>query len=478
MVPPVTGSLPRVEAVTRLGEPAVGDGAGWRLAYDGAFAVPRPRRPPNVRAAQLAGSPARQAAATVSISLAVAMLPMFLFGALSATIGEELGFDEARTGIALTGFFLAAAVSAVPIGRLTERIGARRAIRIGVAVSALASLVIGTVAAEWWVLAVALVVAGGVLPFVDTGGARAFTTAISARRRGLAFGVKEASVPFASMLAGLAVPLLAATIGWRAAFVAAAVIGPVAWVGVGVIADRGIAAARAAAPATSDLAGGTAGTPTTSSAAAGTSSGAADPAAGLPPAVRWYAAGFALAGGASATALAFLVPSAIAAGMTAGAAGTTLAVASVSSIAMRLVAGWGADRFVTAVTRGLLTLISLGALGALLLALEPPAVGIVVAAFLLLAGGAGWTGLGFTAVVRAAPILPASASALALTGLAAGGTVGPTVFGATVSRAGYGVGWALLAAAFALGAVLVAVAARRSGSAATAASASGGPAHP
>lgn len=421
--------------------------------------------------AQLAGSPARRSAATaatVSVSLAVAMLPMFLFGALSATIGEELGFDEARTGLALTGFFLAAAVSAVPIGRVTERIGARRAIRIGVAVSALASLVIGTVVADWWVLAVVLVVAGGVLPFVDTGGARAFTTAISARRRGLAFGVKEASVPFASMLAGLAVPLLAATIGWRAAFVAAAAIGPVAWVGVGVIADRGTGGARAAAPATSDA---VAGTPKAPSAAAET-------AAELPPAVRWYAAGFALAGGASATALAFLVPSAIAAGMTAGAAGTTLAVASVSSIAMRLVAGWGADRFVTAVTRGLLALISLGALGALLLAVEPPAVGIVVAAFLLLAGGAGWTGLGFTAVVRAAPTLPASASALALTGLAAGGTVGPTVFGATVSRAGYGVGWALLAAAFALGAVLVAVAARRSGSAATAASAAGGPAHP
>jgi hypothetical protein len=164
--------------------------------------------------------------------------------------------------------------------------------------------------------------------------------------------------------------------------------------------------------------------------------------------------------------------------MTAGAAGTTLAVASVSSIAMRLVAGWGADRFVTAVTRGLLALIALGALGALLLAVEPPAVGIVVAAFLLLAGGAGWTGLGFTAVVRAAPTLPASASALALTGLAVGGTLGPTVFGATVSRAGYGVGWALLALAFGLGAGLVAVAARRSGSAAPAASAAGGPPQP
>jgi predicted MFS family arabinose efflux permease len=422
--------------------------------------VTTPSEDPLVLGTRLAGRPARLAAATattVSLGLAVAMLPMFLFGALSVTIGEQLGFDEARTGLALTGFFLAAAVSAVPIGRVTERIGARRAIRIGVAVSALASLAIGTVVASWWVLAVVLVIAGGVLPFVDTGGARAFTTAISAGRRGLAFGVKEASVPFASMLAGLAVPLLAATIGWRAAFVAAAAIGPVAWLGVGVIADRGTAAG-AGGPATPAR-------PRT-------------PAAGspaLPTAVRWYAAGFALAGGASSTALAFLVPSAIAAGMTAGVAGTTLAVASVSSIAMRLVAGWGADRFVTAVTRGLVLLIGLGALGALLLALEPPTVGIVVAAFLLLAGGAGWTGLGFTAVVRAAPTLPASASALALTGLAVGGTAGPSLFGAAVSRAGYGVGWALLALAFGLGASFVAVAARRG---APVASGAGGPSRP
>jgi predicted MFS family arabinose efflux permease len=431
----------------------------------------------NVREAQLAGSPARQAAATaatVSVSLAVAMLPMFLFGALSATIGEEFGFDEARTGIALTGFFLAAAVSAVPIGRLTERIGARRAIRTGVAISAIASLTIGTVVADWWVLAVVLLVAGGVLPFVDTGGARAFTTAISARRRGLAFGVKEASVPFASMLAGLAVPLLAATIGWRAAFVAAAAIGPVAWVALRVIEDRGTGPGAGAAPR-----------PAGAAPADGQMSVRDTPGGGsavgpgprvLSPAIRWYAAGFALAGGASATALAFLVPSAIAAGMTPAAAGTTLAVASVSSIAMRLVAGWGADRFVTAVTRGLLALITLGAGGALLLAVQPPTVGIVVAAFLLLAGGAGWTGLGFTAVVRAAPTLPATASALALTGLAVGGTAGPSVFGAAVSRAGYGVGWALLALGFGLGAVLVAVAARRS-SAASAAGV-GGPSRP
>jgi MFS family permease len=407
-------------------------------------------------------SPARRAAATAataSLGLAVAMLPMFLFGALSATIGAELGFDEARTGVALTAFFLAAAVTAVPIGRLTERIGARRAIRTGVAISALASLTVGTVASTWWQVAIALAVGGGILPFVDTGGARAFTTSISVRRRGLAFGVKEASVPFASMLAGLAVPLLATTIGWRAAFLAAAAIGPVAWVALRVIRDEGrgatgpVGSAAAAAPASV----------TACASASGTAASRR-----LPPAIRWYAIGFALAGGASATATAFLVPSATAAGMTPAAAGTTLAVASVSSIAARLLAGWGADRFLSLASRGLLVLIGLGALGALLLAAGPPGAVIVVAAFLLLAGGAGWTGLGFTAVVRAAPSLPASASALVLTGLAVGGTVGPLLFGVVVSGVGYGVGWLVIAIAFGSGATVVGVASRRAASPATA----------
>jgi MFS family permease len=298
-----------------------------------------------VAAARPVASPALRAAATAataSLGLTVAMLPMFLFGALSATIGAELGFDEARTGLALTAFFLAAAVTAVPIGRVTERIGARRAIRTGVAISALASLAAGTLASTWWHLAIALAVAGGILPFVDTGGARAFTTAISARRRGLAFGVKEASVPFASMLAGLAVPLLATTIGWRAAYLAAAAIGPLAWASLRVIPDLGIGAAgpasghaapgagEAATPGASSAA--TAGAGATTASHAGVTA-TAPAARRLPPAIRWYAVGFALAGGASATAVAFLVPSAIAAGMAAGAAGTTLAVASISSIA-------------------------------------------------------------------------------------------------------------------------------------------------
>jgi MFS family permease len=49
-----------------------------------------------------------------------------------------------------------------------------------------------------------------------------------AGRRGLAFGVKQAAVPFTSVLGGLAVPALGLTIGWRWAFAGAAGLAAVA----------------------------------------------------------------------------------------------------------------------------------------------------------------------------------------------------------------------------------------------------------
>ncbi len=45
---------------------------------------------------------------------------------------------------------------------------------------------------------------------------------VPAHRQGLSFGVKQAAVPVATLLAGVAVPTVALTAGWRWAFVVAA----------------------------------------------------------------------------------------------------------------------------------------------------------------------------------------------------------------------------------------------------------------
>src|SRR4029453_10793467 len=47
---------------------------------------------------------------------------------------------------------------------------------------------------------------------------------VPARRQGLSFGVKQAAIPICTLLAGASVPIVALTLGWRWAFVLAAVL--------------------------------------------------------------------------------------------------------------------------------------------------------------------------------------------------------------------------------------------------------------
>src|SRR5690606_11387157 len=51
---------------------------------------------------------------------------------------------------------------------------------------------------------------------------------VPVQRQGLAFGVKEASIPAATLAAGIAVPTIALTVGWRWAFA----IGLIPWLAI------------------------------------------------------------------------------------------------------------------------------------------------------------------------------------------------------------------------------------------------------
>jgi hypothetical protein len=55
---------------------------------------------------------------------------------------------------------------------------------------------------------------------------------VPAHRLGLSFGVKQAAIPLATLLAGAAVPAVALTVGWRWAYVIAAGLSVLALAGV------------------------------------------------------------------------------------------------------------------------------------------------------------------------------------------------------------------------------------------------------
>lgn len=372
----------------------------------------------------------RTTVATAS-ALACALVPVFLFGALSELIRADLGFDAAGVGAGVTVFFVAAGLGAVPAGRVTERVGPRVAMLLGASIAGVASLGIGLLAHRWWQAALLLALAGSAVGLIDTGGARAFADVVPSRRQGLAFGIKEASVPAASMVAGAAVPLLGLTIGWRATFGLGLLLVPLVWL----VLPPQVGA------------GGAAG------------AGSADQRRPRRVVLLLIALGSAAGTGAATATASFLVPAATAAGLAAGAAGTLLAVGSLLSISARIVAGHLADRAHRRDLTVTAAMLAIGAGGPLLLATDLRTAALA-GGLLALGAGWGWTGLVFLSAVRADPAAPAAAAGIVLAGLSTGGALGPVAFGVVVSQGGYRIAWLLAAVAMATGALAIHAASR------------------
>ncbi len=443
-------------------------------------------------------------------ALAAAALPVFLTGALQGRIAEDLGIGTGAIGTAIAAFFIAGAATSIPGGRLVDRLGAPLALRLGMLVATLAAVGIALGADDRWKLTLGLGIAGMALALVDPGGARALTASVPRQRLGFAFGAKEASIPLASLLAGLVLPLLGAQLGWRPAFYLGAVIAVGTALLIPSALDPSVRPSRGrptvgpssrATTATSpkavddDASGDVVAHVTAGDRipdpAAGNEAGddaargsAPAPAArvatstGTAPLLAGLAATAALAGGVAAAVAAFLVPTAQVAGLQPGAAGLLLSVASLASVAMRLASGLLVDRHQGSELRMMAWLTGVGALGVgLLAALTGPVAGgaagttdvptglavtaLITAGIAAMGGGWGWTGLVFLAAVRLEPSRPARAAGAVLAGLGVGGSFGPAILGSAAERVGFAGTWAAGAVAMAIGCVGVVLLRRR-----------------
>jgi MFS family permease len=451
--------------------------------------------------------------ATAALALICAALPVFLLGALAPRVGRDLGVDEGEIGLLVSVFFLSSAVASLPGGHVTDRIGSTAALRLAAGIAGLAGLGIAWFGTSYGALLAMFVVAGTAVPMADTGGARAISSGVPLRRQGIAFGGKEASIPVASMLAGIAVPILGAQFGWRPAYVVAAVFAAI----VVFLVPRGLDRSGPGTPVPSAKAvrddalgaghpGGDAsgarhpGVEVSGSAdsevppvaegvadiAAGSDEPGLDPARGAPEpensaptsadrrtivALTLLAAGAGLGSAAGNTAPTFLVSSAVSAGITESSAGVLLAVAATAGVVSRLLAGVVADRRGGAERRIMFSLLVIGAVGTAILAFGGPSL-TLLGALLAFGGGWGWTGLAFFAAVRLLPDRPARAAGAILAGLASGGALGPLAFGQLAAGPGYTAAWSAGASAMFLGAVLTFAADRTANGAARATSTS------
>jgi MFS family permease len=211
-----------------------------------------------------------------------------------------------QLGLAASTFFSVAALTAVAAGRIAARTGAWAATVLAAVLSALA--LVGMAAApSYAVLLLALALGGVANSLAQIGTNGTLAEVVPKHRQGLAFGVKQAAIPAATLLAGFSLPVVGLTLGWRASFGAAAALAVVYVLFAPRPARRTAAAARA---------GGRAG----------------DAAV---PALVVVSVAAALAAAAVNGLAAFLVESAVTAGFTASGAGVLLGCGSALGVAAR-----------------------------------------------------------------------------------------------------------------------------------------------
>ncbi|MFI6456070.1 MFS transporter [Streptosporangium amethystogenes] len=386
-----------------------------------------PSEPPPASEEPGEAGPGRRAV-TLAVLLGMTyMYPAYLAGTLGVAIRLDLGLDSAALGMTISLFFAVSAVTMSFGGRVADRMGPRRALRLSAVMTGASLTGVALFGGSWAGLLVSLAL-GGIGSAVGAPiGALLIVRNVGPARRPMAFGIERASLPASTLLASLALPLLATIMHWRLVFL------------VGTVAVVVLMTLRVPDAAPAARAG-----------------GAVEPRGRLTPLgpLLMITAAFFLCSAAANALSGFFVDYGVTVGLSQSAAGTALAVGSAVIIAVRLGLGLGRRR-----RHGRLTvaaLMAVGACGFLLLASGDRMLGLLG---MLIAGGAGWGWTGVIALViaEAYPEGPGAASGLVQAGGSAGGIVGPFAVGAAAQYSSYSLGWGLAALFVATASVLVIV---------------------
>jgi len=360
------------------------------------------------------------------------VMPAFLLGGLAVQVRSEIGFGTAALGLAVALFFATSALASATAGRVVERVGATLGMRLTALGAAASMLGVALLARSWVALAACLVLGGLSNALSHPASNLSLAREVPAGRQGLSFGIKQSAIPAATLLAGLAVPLVATTVGWRWAFVGGAALSLMVALlvrgGVGGLAPPSGGESRATEATFSALV--------------------------------LLAVGIGLGSAAITPLGAFLVESSVAAGLGAAEAGLLLALGSGLNILVRVVLGRLADEMSGGRLRIVAGMLALGAAGLAILATGTAGWLLVAGVVLAFGAGWGWTGLFNFAVVITNRKAPAAATGVTQMGASAGSALGPLVFGLVVEAASFGVAY-LMSAALALAAAGAVVLGRR-----------------
>jgi predicted MFS family arabinose efflux permease len=154
--------------------------------------------------------------AVLLFTMTASSFQIFAIAVLAVDIIDDLGMSRTALGFLGSLNTFVGALTAPAMGRLTDRIGAGRAVVIALVISGvgMAAMALST---TWVLLALSAAIAG-----VPQGWGNPATNAliaerVPARARGTITGIKQSGVQFGIFLSGFTLPGLALWLGWRGA---------------------------------------------------------------------------------------------------------------------------------------------------------------------------------------------------------------------------------------------------------------------
>ncbi len=362
------------------------------------------------------------AATTIST---FSVLPLFLVGALGLQMSADLGFSISALGAASAAFYIPGALVSRYSGAVTSRIGVFKTIKIALLVMSMLMVTLGLGLNSLAMLLGILMLSGAANAVLQIAVNLYLAKKTVPDRQGTAYGIKQSAIPVAGLLAGIAVPVLGLTIGWRWAFTLFAL--PLALLAIYTPGGSAISI-----PETTELEGLEVSRKT----------------------LRLIALATGLAAGSACCLPVFLVSGAVAVGWHEMNAGIIFASSSGTCIIARLLSGIRADRRGMRHLETVAVMIGLGALGFFTLAsgkLTFYPIGAAVAFGL----GWGWPGVLIFSVILFREEFRALALALVQASAMLGGVIGPLVFGGLVEHFSFATAWCAAGAALLVAAVIL-----------------------
>jgi MFS family permease len=357
-------------------------------------------------------------------ALTVVALPTFLLGAFAPTLKQELGFGDAALGALFSAGYFVSAAGLHFGGRLADERGVTPTLRAGVGIAAVACLVMSLTADSYLVLIAIFLAIRVAESLVHPATNALISQAVPVHQQGRSLGVKQSAIPLSTALAGIAVPVLGGSIGWRGTFAIVAIAAVPVFL---TLPHRPAPAPRLRTNA---------------------------PSLWRVRHLQLIGIGGGLAAASVVTVGGFLTTAGQEAGFSEGEAGLLLGMGGMLMIASRVTWGWLADRFRFDRFLAVAASVAIGSVSFLLFATESKP--MLIAGTALAFGVAwSWPGIALLGVIELHPDAPGAASAVIQSLVRLGALASPLLFGVIADRYGFSAAWMLSFACAASGVVMM-----------------------